>query len=118
MPQTALLVEDDARTRARLAAAISTIAGMQLLASVGSCAEARRELSRSVPDVLLLDLGLPDGDGAELIPEALRAGAKILILSVFSDGPQLRAALAAGAGGFLLKDSGAREICRAIIEGL
>src|SRR5262249_36564104 len=64
-----LLVEDDPNTRSRLAQVIQDHPQLRLLAAVGSCAEARRELDKSRPDVLLTDLGLPDGDGVELIRE-------------------------------------------------
>ncbi|MFA5939575.1 MAG: response regulator [Sinimarinibacterium sp.] len=115
MAYTVLLVEDDPRTRERLAAAIAEDPGLQLLATAGNCAQARAELDARTPDALLLDLGLPDGDGGDLIPEALRAGTRIIVMSVFDSCPRQRAALAAGAHGCLLKDSSPRAIGRAVV---
>ncbi|MGH8454680.1 MAG: response regulator [Nevskiales bacterium] len=116
MAHTVLLVEDDTRTRERLAAAIAVYADLRLLAAVGNCAEARAELKAQTPDVLLVDLGLPDGNGEELIPYALSAGARVVVLTVFSNGPRLRAALAAGAQGCLFKDSSFSVISQTVIN--
>ena len=114
MTHTVLLVEDDARIRARLAAAVSANSDLQLLAAAGNCAEARAALDAQTPDVLLLDLGQPDGDGADLIPIALEGGARVIVMSVFNNCPRLRAALAAGAQGCLFKDSSPGAIGRAV----
>lgn len=114
MAYTVLIVEDDSRTRERLAGVIAANAELQLLAAAGNCAEARRALSTQAPDALLLDLSLPDGDGADLIGGALLAHARVLILSVFGRGAKVDAALGAGASAVLLKDSSAGVIGRAI----
>jgi DNA-binding NarL/FixJ family response regulator len=74
---TVLLVEDDAQTRARLAEVIGTHPSLQLLDDVGSVAEGKAALREHRPDVLITDLGLPDGDGTELIREAVALDEKI-----------------------------------------
>lgn len=76
--------------------------------------DVRRELYR--PRVLLVDLGLPDGSGLELIAqaEAHNAGTQSLVITVFGDEQHVLAAIEAGAVGYVLKDSGAGEIARAI----
>jgi DNA-binding LytR/AlgR family response regulator len=65
-----LIVEDDANFRTRFAEIVASCSELELLAAVGSCAEARACLARASPDVLLCDLGLPDGDGADVVREA------------------------------------------------
>jgi DNA-binding NarL/FixJ family response regulator len=110
MAHTVLLVEDDPRIRERLAAIISAHPALELLAAAGTYAEARAWLSKRAPDVLLVDLGMPDGDGGELIPPALQAGARVVVLTVFHNGSRLGAALAAGAYGCMYKDSSAQVI--------
>lgn len=67
-----LVVEDEPRTRALFGQVVEAMAELETLAIVGSCAEAREVLAREVPDLMLTDLGLPDGSGIDLIAE-LRA---------------------------------------------
>jgi len=113
---TVTLVEDDAPIRAEFAAMIGAEPGLQLLAAVGSCAEARRSFALARPDVALIDLGLPDGDGTELIAELAAASrhTSILVVTVFGDEAHVVRALQAGAHGYLLKDTPTAEFGRAI----
>jgi DNA-binding NarL/FixJ family response regulator len=112
-----LLVEDEAHARARLARAVEAHPRLELVGSVGSCAEARRALECR-PDVLLTDLKLPDGSGLDLIRELRAGGAKTLsmIITVFGDEPNVVAAIEAGAMGYLLKDAAADSVGDAIQE--
>lgn len=115
-----LLVEDDPNTRARLAQVIEDHPQLRLLAAVGSCAEARRELDQNRPDVLLTDLGLPDGDGVELIREVRQRGyaTQPMVVTVFGDETHVVTALEAGALGYLLKDGSPDYIGNSILEML
>jgi DNA-binding NarL/FixJ family response regulator len=63
------------------------------------------------PDLFLMDIGLPDGNGYDLVP-AIKAGctAKVLIISSFGDRDTVVKALGAGADGYLLKDSTPQQI--------
>lgn len=116
---TVLLVEDDAATRARLARAVEQDVGLRLVGQAGSCAEARARLAEGVPDVLLVDLGLPDGSGIDLIRELKRdgAGTEVMVITVFGDEKHVVAALEAGATGYVLKD-GSNEYIAASIRDL
>jgi DNA-binding NarL/FixJ family response regulator len=114
-----LLVEDDVRTRTRLAEAIAGHPELEVQAAVASCAEARVELaSGELPDVLLTDLGLPDGNGVELIREgrARNEEMQAMVITVFGDEKHVLAAIEAGAMGYLLKDGSADYIGRSILE--
>lgn len=110
------LVEDDAPIREEFARMIRAEAGLQLLDAVGSCAEARHSFARTKPDVALIDLGLPDGDGTELIAELTTASrhTSVLVVTVFGDEAHVVRALEAGAHGYLLKDTPTLEFGRAI----
>ncbi len=110
------LVEDDAPIREEFARMIAAEPGLQLLAAAGSCAEARRSFALSKPDVALIDLGLPDGDGTELIAELAAASkhTSVLVVTVFGDEAHVVRALQAGAHGYLLKDTPTAEFGRAI----
>jgi DNA-binding NarL/FixJ family response regulator len=116
------LVEDDAATRARLARAVAQDPGLALVGTAGSCAEARTRLADVVPDVLLVDLGLPDGSGVDLIRECKRrvAGTEAMVITVFGDEQHVVAAIEAGASGYVLKDGSNAYIAdsiRALVNG-
>jgi len=108
---TVLLVEDDPVTRARLAQAIESTPELELVGAAGSVIEAREQLRRGAPRVLLTDLGLPDGSGLDLIRQVDGdPGTDAMVITVFGDEKNLVAALEAGATGYLLKDSSNADI--------
>lgn len=113
---TVTLVEDDAPIREEFARMIAADPGLHLLQAAGSCAEARRSFALAPPDVALIDLGLPDGDGTALIAELARRSrsTSILVVTVFGDEAHVVRALQAGAHGYLLKDTPTAEFGRAI----
>lgn len=115
-----LLVEDDEPTRRRLADAVTAHPGLELVAAVGTCVEARALLAAEAPDVLLTDLGLPDGDGADLIREvrAQRLATEAMVVTVFGDEKHVVAAIEAGAMGYLLKDGTADYVGQSILDML
>jgi DNA-binding NarL/FixJ family response regulator len=112
-----VLVEDDDRTRTRLGRVISRHATRELVASVGNCAEARKSLAAHRPDLLVTDLGLPDGTGLDLIRLTHRSlpNCRIMVITVFGDESHVIEALAAGANGYLLKDGTCEEIDEALL---
>lgn len=113
-----LIVEDDPATRQHLARAIEQHSQLILAAAVGTCAEARSAVRALAPHVLLVDLGLPDGDGVELIREVTESGAvaDVMVITVFGDEKHVLSALQAGATGYLLKDSPLQDIGDAVIQ--
>jgi DNA-binding NarL/FixJ family response regulator len=117
MAPTVLIVEDDPPTRKRLEAVVKGIDGLSLLASTGSAAEARSAL-RGHPDVMLVDLGLPDGSGVDVIREAQRVSpaTRAMVITVFVDERHVMDAIAAGAMGYLLKDGSAEYVGQSIAE--
>lgn len=115
-----LLVEDDVETRARLVRAVGSHTQLAVLADVGGCAEARAALAAYKPDVLLIDLGLPDGSGIDIIRETRRShpATEIMVITVFGDERHVVAAIEAGASGYLLKDAAADFVGSAILQML
>ena len=115
MPPTVLIVEDDPPTRKRLEAVVNGIPSLSLMASTGSASGARTAL-RGKPDVLLVDLGLPDGSGVDVIREAQRVSpdTRALVITVFVDERHVMDAIAAGAMGYLLKDGSAEYVGHSI----
>lgn len=102
-----LIVEDDPAFRSRFAEIVSSHPGFELVGAVSTCAEAIAVLRERNVDVLLCDLGLPDGDGADVVREGrrLHPGLDALVVTVFGDEPHVMRSLEAGATGYLLKDS-------------
>lgn len=112
-----LLVEDDEHTRQRLARIVGGLPALSLVAEVGTLADARTALATLHPTLLLVDLGLPDGEGAQLIREACTADdVQAMVITVFGDEQHVVNAIRAGATGYLLKDAGAQDIGRAITD--
>ena len=101
------VVEDDARFRTAFAVAIESADDLVLQAQAATLGEGMALLGGPAPDVLLVDLGLPDGSGVNLIREARVAwpACDILVSSVFGDESHVLLSIEAGAVGYLLKDS-------------
>ena len=101
-----LIVEDDVATQNWLASALLAMPDVQ----VHCCAtvsEAVSWLHSNGPDIVLTDLGLPDGSGIDVIECAVRLHprSEVLVISIFGDEAHVVAAIEAGASGYLLKDS-------------
>ncbi|MBY8965629.1 MULTISPECIES: response regulator transcription factor [Pseudomonadota] len=117
-PATVLLVEDQIATRKRLVAAIEGDDRLCVQAAVPTIGEARRSLATEVPDLLLVDLGLPDGDGRCLIEAVRGTSTACVVISVFDDEQHVLSAIQAGADGYLLKDAPFSEIPCALLAVL
>jgi DNA-binding NarL/FixJ family response regulator len=112
MTPTYLLVEDDAATRDWLAQMLRAMNPAPQVVALGTAAEAQAWLQNHEPEVLLIDLGLPDQPGTEVIRAAAQRYPRcdILVITVFGDEQHVVAALEAGASGYLLKDSSLENI--------
>jgi DNA-binding NarL/FixJ family response regulator len=98
--------------------AIASEPSFDLVGAVTTLGDALALAEKAVPDVLVVDLGLPDGSGTELIRRAcqLRPDCDVLVVTVFGDDRHVLDAIAAGATGYILKDSPAAELLRCIRE--
>jgi DNA-binding NarL/FixJ family response regulator len=115
-PITVLLVEDDALTRRTLSLAIESDPYFKLAACFDSVAPALVWLSRNRPDILMTDLGLPDGTGIDVIRACVRThpGCDIMVVTMSSDEDNVLACIEAGASGYVLKDAGRLDVVRAL----
>ena len=117
-----LLVDDHEVVRAGLRALLAGIDGIEVVGEAGSVAEAVREAARLAPQVVLMDLRLPDGSGLDACREILSDSpqTRILFLTSYADAEAVMCTVLAGAAGYLLKDIGHRALVdsiRAIAAG-
>src|SRR4051812_9848462 len=101
----AFLVDDHEVVRRGVAEVLEDDPGITVAGEAGSCAEALARVPAVRPDVVVLDMRLPDGDGATLCRDliARMPGLRCLVLTSYSEQDALDAAVRAGAAGFLLK---------------
>jgi DNA-binding NarL/FixJ family response regulator len=113
-----MIVEDDPAFFNRFSRIVAAQPDFELFAAVRDGATARDCLARGAPDVLLIDLGLPDLSGIDIIREtaARYPATDILVVSVFGDEQHVIASIEAGATGYLLKDSLPDEFVEVIKE--
>ena len=105
-PIRLLIVDDHSVVREGLRAFLRLQDGIEVVGEAASAGEAVSVAATSSPDVVLLDLVMPEGDGIGAIRRLLEAapGVRVLVLTSFADDAQIFAAIAAGAAGYLLKD--------------
>mgnify|MGYP000033987879 CR=1 FL=1 len=115
-----MVVEDDPEMRAFFAASVERCPDLQLSASVGTVQEATAWLDAHGADieVMLVDLGLPDGSGLEVIRHAARAhlACESLVISMFGDEDNVLASIEAGALGYIHKDASTEDIAQTILD--
>jgi two-component system, NarL family, response regulator LiaR len=101
-----VIVDDHAVVREGLRAFLRLQDGIDVVGEAAGGDEAIRVAAACSPDVVLLDLVMPDGDGVGAIRRLLEVvpAARVLVLTSFADDSQIFAAMAAGAAGYLLKD--------------
>ncbi|HWT70832.1 MAG TPA: response regulator transcription factor [Oxalicibacterium sp.] len=115
---TVLVVEDDAVTRRSLCLAIEKESSLQLLDALDSVQAATDWLKKRAPDILLVDLGLPDGSGIDVIRfcALTHAACGIMVVTVSSDEDSVLDSIEAGASAYILKDAGRPDIARALLD--
>jgi DNA-binding NarL/FixJ family response regulator len=112
-----LIVDDHGIVREGLQRLLDSFADIIVAGAVGSGEEAVEAVATLHPDVVLMDLEMPDGiDGAAATRRILsdHPSAKVLILTAFSDRPRILRAIDAGAMGYVLKDGPAEDLVRSV----
>lgn len=112
-----LVVDDHPVVRSGLTAVLSSLDGFDVVGVAGNGIEAVRESVLLCPDVVLMDLHMPGGDGFAAIRELARAApaVRVCVLTMFDDDDSLFEAMRAGARGYLLKGAEQDEIARAVL---
>jgi DNA-binding NarL/FixJ family response regulator len=118
MGTSVLIVEDEPEFLRRFSDAVLADPGLTLVGAVSTGAAGLALLDAQPPDVVLVDLGLPDMDGVELIRHAARRhpACDVLVVTMFADDRHVMASLEAGATGYLVKDASVERIATAIHE--
>ena len=113
-----LIVDDHAIVRAGLRLLVDAEEDLETVGEAGDGREAIFEARSSKPDVILMDVVMPEQGGIETLPTLLheRPEVKVLILSMEDDPRYVRAAFAAGASGYVLKEAADNELVDAIRE--
>jgi DNA-binding NarL/FixJ family response regulator len=113
-------VEDDPTTREFFTAAVRRNPQLNCVANVGSVAEACAWLGQTEQqvDILMTDLGLPDGSGLEVIRHAIahHPQCEALVISMFGDEDNVLASIEAGASGYIHKDSAPDDIAQSVLQ--
>lgn len=111
-----VIADDQALVRGALAALLELEDDLEIVGTAADGAQAVRVVRETSPDVCLMDIQMPDVDGIEatrMLREASSA-TRILIVTTFARPGYLRAALDAGASGFIVKDTPAEKLAEAV----
>ncbi|HKT02128.1 MAG TPA: response regulator, partial [Rugosimonospora sp.] len=115
-PVRVVLVDDHPMFRSGLRLALESDTGITVVADAGGLADALDATARTAPDVVVMDLHLPDGSGIEGTRLLAARGGRpaVLVLTMSEEDEAITAALAAGARGYLMKSAGREEIISAV----
>ncbi len=113
-----LVVEDEPVFLRRFCEAVAAAPALSLCGSATTVAQARALVDRTAPDVVLADLGLPDGNGIEVIRHATSGHPErdVIVITMFGDDGHVIDSIRAGATGYLLKDALPGDIAGAILQ--
>jgi DNA-binding NarL/FixJ family response regulator len=115
-----LLVEDEVIVAEAIGALLELEERIEVVGIADSAAAAVRKVRVRHPDVILLDMGLPDRSGVAALPDLLakHPAARIVMLTAYADEANVAAAFQAGAVGFVLKTQAVTELVRAIEQAV
>lgn len=115
-PVRVLVVDDHASMREGLALVLSSDPGIAVVGEAGSAAEAVKQAVITRPDLVLMDVEMPGGDGIGATAAVLRSvpTTRVLMLTMFDLDEYVASAMRAGASGFALKTAGSQELIAAV----
>ena len=115
-PLRLLVVDDHEIVRQGLVALLDRREGFEVVAQAGSVAEAIAESAKFEPDIVVMDVRLPDGTGIEACREirAARPETRVIMLTSYPDEEAVLSAIIAGASGYLLKQIRGRDLVSAL----
>lgn len=116
-PLTILIADDHPLFRKGLRALLATLPQVEVVGEAANGSEAVRLAAQLQPDVVLMDLQMPNGDGLTAVRAIVAAqpSVRVLVVTMFQDDDSIFAAMRAGARGYVLKDMDDDDITRAIL---
>jgi DNA-binding NarL/FixJ family response regulator len=111
-----IIVEDEPEFRRRFVQIVENEPSMKLVGAASNKREAQAIIDRESFEVMLIDLGLPDGSGIELIRQVSqkKPDVDIMVVTVFGDEQHVVSSIEAGATGYILKDSAPADVISCI----
>jgi DNA-binding NarL/FixJ family response regulator len=111
-----LIADDHGIVREGLERLFATVPDVEVVGTAADGREAIALADQTVPDVVLMDVGMPQVDGVEATRRirAAHPASRIVMLTAHGENARIRAALRAGAAGYLLKDTRADDVVRAV----
>jgi RNA polymerase sigma factor (sigma-70 family) len=118
MPITVSIVEDSDKLRETFVRVLNRADGFRCESQYANAEDALKDLPQAKPDVVLMDINLPGMNGVECVRQLKKIAPEIqvMMLTVYEDTENIFDALAAGANGYMLKRTAARELLEAIKE--
>ncbi|MBA3687809.1 MAG: response regulator transcription factor [Chloroflexi bacterium] len=115
-PLRLMIVDDHEVVRRGLVALLDRRAGFEVVGEAGSVAESINLAARHEPDLVIMDVRLPDGSGIEACREirAVRPETRVVMLTSYPDEEAVMSAIIAGASGYLLKQIRGRDLVTAL----
>ena len=115
-PVRVLVADDQKVVRDGLSLLLGMLPGVEVIGTAVDGTDAVRQAAACVPDVVLMDLSMPNCDGVEAtrLIAGLQPDVRVVVLTAFADDDSVFAALRAGARGYLTKNAGAGEILQAL----
>ncbi len=113
-----LIVDDHVLFREGLVGILQTRPEFEVVGEAGTVSEAIEKARLYQPDMILMDWGLPDGDGSQASQQILseQPGCKIVFLTIYEADEKLFAAVRSGAKGYMLKNVPSEKLIRALLD--
>jgi DNA-binding NarL/FixJ family response regulator len=116
MSITIFLAEDHRLVRDGFRILLETQSDLQVIGEAGNGREAVRQVIKLIPDIVLMDIGMPELNGIEATRQICEAcpSTKVIILSMYSTSQHISRAFKAGARGYILKESAGEDMIKAV----
>lgn len=115
-----LIVDDEAKIRKILRITTTTVSGNEIVGEAGCAQSAMETFREAKPDLVLLDISMPDVDGIELLKQMkqINPDVRVVMITSINDPPTVRRCIEAGANNYVLKNIGPEAIREVIKQSV